>query len=137
MVTTSTSSNLKAIILDKPSDWRPWLFVVKGLANTDKVWKYIDPDLSTEPELSKLPELLSLTEVNASKATLNALDEKEKELYKLLLAVYKEETAKTTKIINAVDAVIAGGLSGLEGNRRDCNTIEKQCSGKVIVLYSA
>jgi hypothetical protein len=105
MATTSTSSNSKAIILDKPSDWRPWLFVVKGLANTGKVWKYIDPDLPTEPELPKLPELPSLTEVNASKATLSALDEKEKELYKLLLAVYKEETAKTTKIINAVDAV--------------------------------
>jgi hypothetical protein len=24
--------------------------------------------------------------------------------------------------------VIAGELLGLEGNRRDCNTIEKQCS---------
>jgi hypothetical protein len=78
---------------------------MKGLANTGKVWKYIDPDLPTEPELSKLPELLSLTEVNALKTTLSALDKKEKELCKLLLAVYKEETAKMTKIINTVNAV--------------------------------
>ena len=109
--TTSTSSNSKAIILDKLSDWRPQLFVVKGLANIDKVWKYIDSDLSTKSELSKLlellklPELVSLTEVNASKATLSTLDKKEKNLYKLLLAVYKKETAKITKIINIVNTV--------------------------------
>ena len=78
---------------------------MKGLANTGKVWKYIDPDLPTKPELPNLPELPSPTEVNASKATPSALDEKEKDLYKLLLAVYKKEIAKTTKIINIVNTV--------------------------------
>jgi len=75
------------------------------LANTGKVWKYINSNLFTKLELSNLLELLFSTEVNISKATLNTLDKKEKNLYKLLLAVYKEETAKTTKIINIVNTV--------------------------------
>ena len=86
------------------------------MANIGKVWKYINSDLFTKLELLKLPELLSLTEVNTLKATLSTLDKKEKDLYKLLLVVYKEETAKTMKIIKVVIWRIGDSASG----NKDC-----------------
>lgn len=38
----------KLILLTNSSDWRPWLFVIKSMALSGGVWKYINPDLETQ-----------------------------------------------------------------------------------------
>ena len=49
----TTSSELKInLILNQPSDWIQWFFIIQDTAKTNKVWKYID--LSTEDELPRL-----------------------------------------------------------------------------------
>jgi hypothetical protein len=53
---TSTQSVQRInIILDKPSDWLPWLFVIKDLATQSDVWEYIDPSKTTVSTLT-IPE---------------------------------------------------------------------------------
>jgi hypothetical protein len=41
----------KTVILDTPTDWKPWFYVIKAMsANVERdVWEYINPELPTEP----------------------------------------------------------------------------------------
>jgi hypothetical protein len=50
------STTTKTVILDQPSHWESWLFVVKTIANGGDTWKYIDLDLNTEPIVPNRPE---------------------------------------------------------------------------------
>ena len=40
-ITTSTESKSN-LILDKPSDWTQWFFIIQDTTKTNKVWEYID-----------------------------------------------------------------------------------------------
>ena len=44
-MTTSTNESHSKInlILNKPSDWIQWFFIVQDTAKTNEVWQYIDP----------------------------------------------------------------------------------------------
>ena len=42
MATTSSESKIN-LILNQPSDWIQWFFIIQDIAKTNKVWKYIDP----------------------------------------------------------------------------------------------
>jgi hypothetical protein len=46
-----------------------------------------------------------------------------------------DTSLKASSLLLRLAFVRAGGLLGLEGNRGDCKTMEKQYSGKVIVIY--
>jgi len=54
-MTTNTSESLSKInfILNKPSNWLPWFFVIQDTTKTNKVWQYIDL-LKKKDELLKL-----------------------------------------------------------------------------------
>ncbi|KIX07342.1 uncharacterized protein Z518_01995 [Rhinocladiella mackenziei CBS 650.93] len=64
---TSDSSPAKTVtlILDKPADWKQWLFTIRQRAENTNIWQYIDPDINsqpstlTEPTLPKLEDALS------------------------------------------------------------------------------
>jgi hypothetical protein len=63
------------VILNSWEDWREWIEIIKGTADTYEVWGYIDPDKNPE----EIHPLIKATEprprdVNPSKATLLALD---------------------------------------------------------------
>ena len=87
------STTTKTVILDQPSHWEPWLFVVKTIADGGDTWKYIDPDLNTEPIVPNRPEKPNPQDVNPSKTSLLTLNAEEKETFKLLLSMYKEDLA--------------------------------------------
>ena len=54
----TTTNELKInVILNQPSDWIQWFFIVQDTADTNKVWQYIDPSIKKD-NLLKL-ELLS------------------------------------------------------------------------------
>jgi len=54
MATPSNESYSKInLILNKPSDWIQWFFIIQDTAKTNKVWQYIDPS-KTKDELPKL-----------------------------------------------------------------------------------
>ena len=51
----SSTTKTATVILDRPSDWHEWLFIVKNRALDSDVEQLIDPDLATEHELSTEP----------------------------------------------------------------------------------
>jgi hypothetical protein len=52
MATTSNESKVN-LILNQPSDWTQWFFIIQDTAWTNKVWQYIDPSKTKD----KLPKL--------------------------------------------------------------------------------
>mgnify|MGYP003622956889 CR=1 FL=1 len=99
------STTTKAVILDKPSDWEPWLFVVKTLADGGDAWRYMDPDLSTEPVIPSRPNLPTPSDVSPTNTTLRDLDAQEKETFKLMLSVYKEDLAIAKQVLDTIQTV--------------------------------
>lgn len=100
-----SSTTSKTVTLNQPSDWKPWLFVVKTIADGGDIWGYINPDLDTEPVVPIRPEKPAPQEVNSSKNSIVALDPTEKETFKILLSVYKEDLAKANKVLDTIQAV--------------------------------
>ena len=98
-------STSKTVILSRLTDWEPWFFTIKSLAEGGKVWELIDPDLVTEPAVPAEPEIPTVTQVNRNKNSIVELDPDERELYKLLLVQHKEYLAKATKTLEALNGV--------------------------------
>jgi hypothetical protein len=104
MVVT-TKNTTKTIILDLPSDWESWIFVVKTIANGGDVWKYINPDLGIEPIVPSRPEMPTPSGINPTKTTLPELDLAEKETFKLLLAIYKEDQSTVKQALDVIQTI--------------------------------
>jgi hypothetical protein len=101
----AASTTTKAVILDQPSDWESWLFVVKTIADGGDTWRYINPDLNTEPVVPNRPEKPKPQSVNPAKTSLLELDETEKETFKLLLSDYKEDLAIAKQVLDTIQTV--------------------------------
>jgi hypothetical protein len=99
------ATTTKAVILDQPSHWEPWLFVVKTIADGGDTWKYINPDLNTEPVIPTRPEKPTTQSINPDKTSLLELDTAEKETFKLFLADYKEDLAVAKQILDTIQTV--------------------------------
>ena len=110
------STTTKVVILDKPSDWEPWLFIVKTIADGGDTWRYLHPDLDTEPVVPNRPRMPTSTDVNPEKPTLLALDAAEKETYNLLLTVYKEDLAITKQVLDTIQSVRKHIVSSISSN---------------------
>jgi len=93
------------VILDQPSHWEPWLFVIKTIADGGDTWKYINPDLDTEPVIPSRPEKPTPRSINPAKNSLLELDAIEKETFKLFLADYKEELVVAKQILDNIQNV--------------------------------
>ena len=99
------STTTKAVILDQPSHWESWLFVVKTIADGGDTWKYLDPDLETEPVVPNRPVMPTPKDVNPTKTSILALDAAEKETFKLLLTIYKEDLAIAKQVLDTIQTV--------------------------------
>ena len=93
------------MVLDQPSYQEPWLFVIKTIAKGSDAWKYLNPELDIEPIVPNRPKIPTLIDVNQEKTSILALSTQEKESYKLLLAMYKEELANTKQIHNTIQTI--------------------------------
>src|SRR5271169_837153 len=100
----AASTTTKAVILDQPSHWESWLFVVKTIADGGDTWKYINPDLNTEPVIPIRPEKPTPWNVNPPRTSLLELDATEKETFKLLLVAYKENIAVAKQVLETIQS---------------------------------
>jgi len=89
---TTTSESKINVILNQPSDWIQWFFIVQDTAETNKVWQYIDPSTKKDklPKLEPpgrptprdiLPNATSIAKLDASQLT----------AYNQLYAEYKDD----------------------------------------------
>ena len=89
---TSESSSKINLILDKPSDWLPWFFVIQDTAKTNKVWEYIDPSKKKD-ELPKLepPKRPTPADVLPAATSIAQLDQTQLTAYNQIYAEYKDD----------------------------------------------
>ena len=99
------TSSTKPVVLDQPSNWESWLYVIKTIADSGDIWKYIDPDLDTEPEIPQRPRKPSVRDVDPGKISILDLDGEEKETYKLLMTEYREDLAIAKQVLDTIQAV--------------------------------
>jgi len=90
MITTNESKI--NIILNKPSDWTPWFFVIQDTAKNNKVWQYVDPSKKKD-DLPKLepPNRPTPADVRPTATTISDLDQKQLTAYNQLYAEYKDD----------------------------------------------
>jgi len=89
-MTTSTESKIN-LILDKPSDWIQWFFIIQDTAKTNKVWQYIDPSKIKDklPTLEP-PKRPTPKDVLPTATSIANLDPNQLTAYNQLYAKYKD-----------------------------------------------
>ena len=100
-----SSSTTKTTVLNQPSHQEPWLFVIKTIAKGGDAWKYLNLELDIEPIVPNRPKILTTIDVNLEKTSILTLSTQEKESYKLLLVIYKEELANTKQILDTIQTI--------------------------------
>lgn len=95
------------IVLTNSSDWRPWLFVIKTMAVSGGVWKYINPDLQTQIPEPTRPVAPSPAEASsiADHTTFATLSSDEREIFKLLYNEYKESLSLARQEMETLKAI--------------------------------
>jgi hypothetical protein len=99
------SSTTKAVILDKPSDWEPWLFVVKAMAEGGDTWDYMNPNLESELVVPKRPMMPKPNDVNPTKTDVLTLTTEETEKYKVMITLYRDEQMVTNWILDIIQTI--------------------------------
>jgi len=87
------AATTKTVILDLPSHWDSWIFVVKSIADGGDVWQYINPDLEAEPAIPIRPAKPTAQNVNPAKSSTTTLTSLELDMFKVLLTEYREDLA--------------------------------------------
>ena len=93
------------VTLDTRDNWESWIFIIKSMVIRGKVWEFINPDLPNRPVKPELPdppkpvEASTASPPNTIFGTLTAL---EKEIYIMLLSLYKEKRVKLVKQVEAI-----------------------------------
>jgi len=80
------------LILDKPSDWIQWFFIVQDTAKTNKVWQYIDLSKKKD-ELLKLepPNRPTPADALPTATSIAQLNQHQLTAYNQLYAEYKDD----------------------------------------------
>ena len=103
------TSSSKKIMLSKSEDWKTWLSFVRMKATSLEIWDLIDPELAVKPETIKKP----------TEPTFDLGDDPKKfnkegyeffkakrEMYKMTLSQYKEQTEAFSSIISFIQESI-------------------------------
>jgi len=112
----TTSIELKInLILDKPSDWIQWFFIIQDTAKTNKVWQYIDPSKKKD-KLPKLepPNRPTPKDVLPTATSIAQLDQIKLTAYNQLYAEYKDDLRiyeKQEQAINGISNYIVRSTS--------------------------
>ena len=90
-MTTSTESKIN-LILDKPSDWIQWFFIIQDTAKTNRVWQYINPSKKKD-ELPKLepPKRPTPADILSTATSIAQLNQHQLTAYNQLYAEYKDD----------------------------------------------
>ena len=113
-ITTSTESKIN-LILDKPSDWIQWFFIIQDTAKTNEVWQYIDPSKKKD-KLPKLepPHRPVPADVLPNATKIAQLDQIKLTAYNQLYAEYKDDLRiyeKQKQAINGISNYIVRSTS--------------------------
>ena len=89
---TTTNESKVNLILDKPSDWTQWSFIIQDIAKTNEVWLYIDPS-TKDDERPKLepPHRPVAADVLPNAISIAKLDLNQLIAYNQLYAKYKDD----------------------------------------------
>ena len=89
---TTTNKSKVNLILDKPSDWIQWFFIVQNTAKTNKVWEYVNP-ATKKDNISVLEPLKRPTpkDVLSTAISISELDQHQLTAYNQLYTEYKDD----------------------------------------------
>ena len=90
----AATAGLKPLRLQKPADWPVWLSVIRMIAQGDRIWELVNPDVEEKP--LGIEEPIAPTFVDSDSIDFNAyaIYKARKELYKERLEPYlKQEEA--------------------------------------------
>ena len=97
MSTTAKPPTRTTVILDKPSDWDEWIFILEQKAKAANIWQLINPDLDAEPAQPEEPIEPRPEDVREGVLSIAGLTAADRDVYKLLFASYKSQVAKYEK----------------------------------------
>jgi hypothetical protein len=89
---TTTSESKINIILNQPSDWIQWFFIIQDTAKTNKVWQYIDPSKKKDklPTLEP-PKRPTPADVRPMATSITQLEQDQFAIYNQLYTEYKDD----------------------------------------------
>jgi hypothetical protein len=116
-----------AIILDKPTDWDEWLFIIKEKAQSTDVWQYANPDLVEQPTPPQKPTRPIPSDIKEDALTPSDLDTEGKQALTLLRDDYKvqeKEYQLLSKGLKDLNSLICTTISrtNLTYILRNCDT---------------
>ena len=82
------------VILDGPSDWDEWIFLINSKAQDGDVESPIDLNATEEPPRLREPTEPEITHVKAAATSLADLSAGEREMYKILRDEYRTKLAR-------------------------------------------
>src|SRR4051812_33326379 len=116
MSTVSTTPTRSTVILEKPSDWDEWIFIVEQKAKSANIWNLVNPDLATEPAQPREPSEPTPATVKPGATSIVGFSAEERDTYKLLFAGHKTQLAKYEKQRIALQDIQNHILSTLSRN---------------------
>lgn len=122
------------IVLDTPETWKSWLFVVKTMALGARVWDYIDPESNSPQPVPSEPILPEATTVKPTAKDVTNLTAEERDVYKLLLASYKENSIKTAKILDSLQSIQTHIVTSITSNNTTYIEEETSIHGILVAL---
>jgi hypothetical protein len=116
-----------SVILDKPSDWNEWMFLVKQRAQLVEVWQYANPELEEAPTKPKRPQRPEPSDVKPEALTIGELTDQERQTLLIFRDDYKiqeKEYQLLTKGLRELDNMICTTISrtNLTFILRNCDT---------------
>ena len=99
------AATAKTVILDRPAHWDSWIFIVKAIAQGGDAWKYVNPELGTEPDIPSRPEKPTAAHINPAKSSTTSLTPAELDMYKVMLAEYREDLATVKQVLDTLQTV--------------------------------
>jgi hypothetical protein len=103
---TTTNESKVNLILNQPSDWTQWFFIIQDTATTNEVWQYIDPSTKKD-DLPKLepPKRPTPKDVLPTATSIAQLDQIKLTAYNQLYAEYKDDLRVHEKKKQAINDI--------------------------------
>ena len=113
-MTTTTELKIN-IILNKPSNWLQWFFIIQDTAKTNEVWEYINP-ATKKDDLPKLeiPKQPTPKDILPAATSIAQLDQHQLTAYNQLYTEYKDNLhiyQKQKQAINGISNYIIHSTS--------------------------
>jgi hypothetical protein len=100
----TSTSRPQRVILNRPSDWFTWIFIIRDLATQAGVWEYIDPALASVPTLTA-PERPHPSIIEPGIATIADLDDDHIPRWNAIFRDYEDRKREYNLQKHAIDQI--------------------------------